>query len=830
MNLGVVGGGPGGLYLALLVKKRWPRWRVRVFERNQPGDTFGFGVVFSDETLGFLRDHDQASYEAIRRNFAYWDDVEIVFRGSAFRVAGNGFAGCSRASLLRLLEERCTELGVEIEHGVEIEPDPGVSPLAGCDLVVAADGINSRFRTAFAHDFGVEVDERRNPFCWLGSTREFDAFEYFFRRTAHGPIVAHCYQYEPGRSTWVIEATPEAWHGLGFDHLDDQKGEHIPVIEEIFGEELAGHRLIDNRSIWRRFPTIRCERWVRGNLCLLGDAKATAHYSIGSGTKLAMEDAIALFEALIEQQPHLDGDGAADRRAGVAAALARYQELREEEVGKTQHAADVSLRWFEAMERHWDLDPEQFAFGVMSRSKQITYENLQLRDERFTDAVDEWFRSQVRREGHAVASGTPPMFTPLRLRDLVIPNRVVVSPMAQYSARDGVPDDWHFQHLASRALGGAGLVVAEMTCPSPEARITPGCTGLWNDEQTEAWSRIAEFIHRESHGKLCMQLGHAGRKGSTQLGWEEMDQPLVEGNWPLVSASPLPYHEGVSQMPAELDRAGMREVTEQFVRAAERADAAGFDLLELHMAHGYLLASFISPLLNRRTDEYGGDIDGRMRFPLEVFAAVRAVWPAGKPMSVRISASDWAEGGLTEEDVASVGRLLAAAGCDLVDVSTGQTVPWQKPVYGRMYQTPFADLVRHEAEIATMAVGNITTADQVNTILLQGRADLVAIARHHLSNPSFTNQAAAWYAFRGHPWPKQYWPGRDQAFHLAARDREQWREDRRALKPSSHRPDERTEDAPEHGVERGAASATGAQDAATCSEGTLVAAGESSGS
>ncbi len=774
MKISVIGGGPGGLYFALLVKKEWPEYAVTVYERNRPDDTFGFGVVFSDETLGIFRDYDEPSYEAIRRNFAYWDDVEIVFKRRAFRAAGNGFAGCSRKSLLLLLQERCRELGVEMIFEYEFEPAQlADEPFSGSDLIVAADGINSKIRAAFEDDFRTTVDHRENMFCWLGSTREFDAFKYFFRETQRGPIVAHCYQYEPGGSTWVIELSEETWRGLGFDRLDDTKAEHIPPIEEIFADVLGEHRLLDNRSLWRKFPMIRNDSWVRDNIVLVGDAKATAHYSVGSGTKLAMEDAIGLLEAMREND-------------SVGALLGRYQESRQDEVGKIQHSADVSLQWFEAMDLHWNLAPEQFAFGVMSRSKQITYENLLLRDASFVETVQSWFLDEVRQQGFEVADGTPPMFTPFRLRDMVVVNRVVVSPMAQYSAVDGMPDDWHFQHLASRALGGAGLVWVEMTCPSPEARISPGCTGLWNEDQCAAWKRIVEFVHAQSAAKICLQLGHSGRKGSTQLGWEAMDHPLPEGNWPLLSASPIPYLEGISQTPAEMTPADMERVTAEFVRSARYAEQADFDMLELHMAHGYLLASFISPLTNRRSDDFGGSIENRMRFPLALFQAVRAAWPEAKPMSVRISAADWAEGGLEAEDLLALAQLLCDAGVDLIDVSTGQTVPWQKPVYGRMYQTPFADLVKHGSGVATVAVGNITTPDQVNTILLQGRADLVAIARAHLTNPYFAHHAAAWYGFEGHEWPKQYWAGRDQALRLAEREREEYARDKQALRPETH--------------------------------------------
>ncbi|MCL4264880.1 MAG: FAD-dependent monooxygenase [Anaerolineae bacterium] len=778
MKISIIGGGPGGLYTAVLLKKQWPQDDITVYERNRPDDTFGFGVVFSDETLGIFKEYDAPSYEAIRRNFAYWDDVEIHFKGQTFRCAGNGFAGCSRQSLLRLLQERCRALGVALCFQYEFEPEMlAQEPFASSDLIVAADGINSRIREAHKGHFGTAVELRQDYFCWLGSTRELDAFEYFFRETPHGPLVAHCYQYQPGMSTWVIEMPPRTYFGYRFDKRNAEAGEHIPILADIFAAELDGHALLNNRSLWRQFPTITNQTWVMGNVVLLGDAKATAHYSIGSGTKLAMEDAISLLECL--------------RQTGtVAEALRRYDTDRREEVGKTQHTADVSLRWFEALERHWPLDPPQFAFGVMSRAKSMTYEELLVRDEAFVRPVQRWFVNQVRRQGFDVAEGTPPMFTPFRLREMVVQNRVVVSPMAQYTAVDGIPNDWHFVHLGSRAIGGAGLLFVEMTCPAPDARITPGCTGLWNDEQCFQFKRIVDFVHAHSRAKICMQLGHAGRKGSAQVLWQEADKPLPnpEDNWPLVSASPLPYYPGESQTPRELSRTDMACIIADFVRSTRYAEEAGFDMLEIHMAHGYLLASFISPLTNQRADEYGGPIANRLRFPLELFAACRAVWPAHKPMSVRISASDWTPGGLTEEELTKLAWLFKEAGVDLMDVSSGQTVPEQQPVYGRMYQTPFADQIRHEVGIATMAVGAITTPDQVNTILLQGRADLVALARPHLSNPYFTLQAAAHYNYRPQHWPDQYRSGQRQAYREAEKARAEWLENRRLLKPPSHKP------------------------------------------
>ncbi|OFZ98937.1 MAG: salicylyl-CoA 5-hydroxylase, partial [Betaproteobacteria bacterium RIFCSPLOWO2_02_67_12] len=715
MKVSIIGGGAGGLYFALLAKKAWPDWDITVFERNRPDDTFGFGVVFSDQTLDTFKAYDVPSYEMIRRRFAYWGDVDVVYKGRVMRSGGNGFCGCSRVVLLQLLHERCRELGVKLGFQREVED---LSEFADSDLIVVADGINSKIRDKHKEHFQPSVDLRPNKFTWLGSTRPLDAFKYFFRETPEGIILAHCYQYEKGRSTWVIETDEATWKNFGFDRKNE--AEMLATLEGVFAEELAGHKLIANRSIWRNFPTIVNRTWVMRNAVLIGDAKATAHFSIGSGTKLAMEDAIALFEALRKS---------GGRRERLAEALTLYDTARREEVEKTQHAANVSLGWFEHMKRYWGMDPLQFAFGVMSRSKQITWENLELRDPGFVRDVQRWFALTVRGQGFEVDLDNPPvpMFTPFRLRGMQLENRVVVSPMDQYSAVDGMPTDWHLVHLGSRAIGGAGLVYVEMTCVSPEGRISPGCTGLWSEAQRDAFKRLVDFCHANSRAKLCMQIGHSGRKGSTQLGWERMDHPLERANWPLVAPSPIPYEEGISQVPREMTRQDMDEVLEQFVRATRYADEAGFDMLELHMAHGYLLASFISPLTNTRTDEYGGPIENRMRYPLEVFRACRAAWPPEKPMSVRISATDWAPGGLSGEDLMALARMLKKAGCDLIDCSTGQTVPHQKPVYGRMYQAPFSDWVRNEVGIATMTVGAVTTPDQVNTLLAAGKADLVAL-------------------------------------------------------------------------------------------------------
>jgi anthraniloyl-CoA monooxygenase len=637
--------------------------------------------------------------------------------------------------------------------------------------VVVADGINSRFRERYADHFQPEVDLRPNKFTWMGSTKPLDAFTFIFQETEWGPFIAHAYQYEANRSTWVFETDPETFERAGLNHKSE--AESAALMEKIFGWFLGGHRILTNRSIWRNFPMIRNKRWVMGNKVLLGDAKASAHFSIGSGTKLAMEDAIALFEAL-------------RRDPSVSGALSLYETGRREEVEKIQHAADVSLVWFEHVARFWDFDPVQFAFGVMTRAKAITYDNLRLRAPDFVSAVDRTFAAQVRQQGFDVSEENPsaPMFQPFRLREMTVANRVVVSPMDMYSAKDGVPGDFHLVHYGARAAGGAGLVFTEMTCVSPEARITLGCTGLWNDEQEAAWKRIVDFIHANSGAKFCLQLGHSGRKGATKLMWEGMDRPLEDGAWDICSASPIPYFPD-SQVPREATRADMDLIKAQFAEAARRGERAGFDMLELHCAHGYLMASFLSPLTNRRTDEYGGSLENRLRFPLEVFDAMREVWPAHKPMSVRISATDWADGGITGDDAVEIARAFAEHGVDLVDVSTGQTVREARPIYGRMFQTPFSDQVRNEAQVATMCVGNITAADQVNTILAAGRADLVALGRPHLVDPFFTMKAAAWYGAKDIHCPPQYLAGKDQIFRNSVRDRQDLEELKVKAKPKT---------------------------------------------
>jgi anthraniloyl-CoA monooxygenase len=768
MKTAIIGGGPAGLYFAILLKKLRPESDITIYERNRADETFGFGVVFSDATLDNFEKYDLPSYQRIIREFAYWDDIAIHFRGSEHRIGGNGFCGCSRRALLLILQDRAEELGVRLRYEVDVDDE---SLFADADLVVVADGINSRFRERYAAHFQPEVDLRPNKFTWMGSTKPLDAFTFIFQETEWGPFIAHAYQYEANRSTWVFETDPETFERAGLN--DKSEAESAALMERIFGWFLGGHRILTNRSIWRNFPMIRSKRWVMGNKVLLGDAKASAHFSIGSGTKLAMEDAIALFEAL-------------RRDPSVAGALSLYETGRREEVEKTQHAADVSLVWFEHVARFWDFDPVQFAFGVMTRAKAITYDNLRLRAPDFVAAVDKTFASQVRKQGFDVSVENPsaPMFQPFRLREMTVANRVVVSPMDMYSAKDGVPGDFHLVHYGARATGGAGLVFTEMTCVSPEARITLGCTGLWNDEQEVAWKRIVDFIHANSGAKFCLQLGHSGRKGATKLMWEGMDRPLEEGAWDICSASAIPYFPD-SQVPREATRADMDLIRAQFVDAAKRGERAGFDMLELHCAHGYLMASFLSPLTNRRTDEYGGSLENRLRFPLEVFDAMREVWPAHKPMSVRISATDWTEGGVTGDDAVEIARAFAEHGVDLVDVSTGQTVREARPIYGRMFQTPFSDQVRNEAQVATMCVGNITAADQVNTILAAGRADLVALGRPHLVDPFFTMKAAAWYGAKDIHCPPQYLAGKEQVFRNSVRDRQDLEELKVKAKPKT---------------------------------------------
>ena len=777
MKIVIIGGGAAGLYFAILMKKAWPGYDISVYERNRHDDTFGFGVVFSDETLDHFHTYDPETYHAITGAFAYWDEIDFVLHGETVRSSGHGFCGCGRMELLLILQDRCRALGVDLQFQTEIA---ALDRFRDADLIVGADGLNSGVRAAYADHFRPSYDWRRNQFVWLGCTKPYDAFTFDFTTNEHGIWVLGAYQYNDRLSTWVIEAPADTWARARAETEHLSEPELIAYMERLWADRLDGHRLVANKSVWRTFPIIRNERWWFRNIVLLGDALHTAHYSIGSGTKLAMEDAIALYEAFRSTDT-------------VPAALETFEASRREEVEKTQHTADVSVVWTENPERYWQMAPIQAAFSMLTRAKAVTYENLRIRDAAFIDRVDRWFTAKVRREtGLEQAddpSPRPPMFAPFRARGMTVQNRVVVSPMDMYSSKDGTPGDFHFAHFASLAFGGAGLIYSEMACVSRDGRITPGCAGLYKPDHVGAWQRIIDFVHDQSDAKLCMQIGHAGRKGSTRVAWDGMDQPLAEGNWPLVAPSPLPFYP-VNQTPREMTPADMKRVTHDFVAAAKMADEAGADMVELHMAHGYLLSSFITPVSNQRADAYGGSLENRMRYPLEMFDAVRAAWPDGKPISVRISATDWVgDDGIAGADAVEIAKLFKAHGCDLIDVSAGQTTPDAEPVYGRMFQTWFSEQVRNEAGIATIAVGNITTWDQVNTILAAGRADLVALARPHLTNPHFTLQASAYYGVEAQRWPVQYESAKEQAFRLGARERAEAEQLRQAAKPSSHRRD-----------------------------------------
>lgn len=780
MKISVIGGGPGGLYFALLTKKAKPEWDIEVFEQNKPDDTFGFGVVFSDDTLDEFLSRDPESYDQIRDEFAYWDDIIIRYKGEEVRCGGNGFAGCSRLNLLKVLQNRCEMLGVKLIFGKRIDVENLETEFATSDMILASDGIGSAIREQYSEFFKPTITQKSNRFTWMGSTRKVEDFTYFFKDSKHGPICAHTYQYEEGMSTWVFEMSDECWQKWQFEEFNEQGS--ADRLQEIFAEELEGHKLIINRSMWRQFPRIYCNQWHHKNIAILGDAKASAHFSIGSGTKLAMECAISLSDAMVEHGEN-----------SIESAFDAYVDERETPVQILQHNADVSLAWFEHMDRSWDMDLMQFAAVVMCRSKSVTYDNLILRDPGFAEKLDDaWYERYFQESGYDYRETRPtPMFTKYKLGPLELRNRVVMSPMAQYSAdEDGNLTDWHLVHYGGAARGGMALMYVEMTCPSPEARITRGCPGIWTDKQENDWKRIVDFVHENTETKICMQLGHAGRKGSTQLGWEEMDYPIRENdqNWPIISASDIPYFDGISQTPKEMDRSDMDKVVYDFKQATIRADRAGFDMIEMHAAHGYLLASFLSPLTNIREDEYGGSIENRMRFPLEVFKAMREVWPTSKAMSVRISATDWIEGGITEEDTFEIANMFIDAGVDLIDVSAGQTVPDQKPVYGRMFQLGFAEAIRNVPRVATMAVGNITEPAQVNTILHTRRADLVAIGRPHLWNPFFMREAAAWYGVEldENDWEKQYLSGKQQAYSLKEKARLQQLEWQQKSKPSRH--------------------------------------------
>jgi anthraniloyl-CoA monooxygenase len=748
MRIVCVGGGPAGLYFAIQMMRRDSSHRVTVVERNRPYDTFGWGVVFSDETLRNLEGADPPSRQEILDSFAHWDDIDIHYRGRVITSGGHGFAGIERKHLLNILQRRAEQLGVELVFQREVEH---VTEFPDADLVVASDGINSKIRARHAAHFKPRVNVRKNKFIWLGTHRVFEAFTFIFVETEWGWFQAHAYRFNRDTSTFIVETTEPAWRAAGLDQLDGAST--VAFCERLFAPWLDGHRLLANtnhpRGVqWTSFPRVANETWVMGNVVLMGDAAHSAHFSIGSGTKLALEDAIALARAF-------DGHGA----------LAAYESERKVEVLRIQSAARNSTEWFENVARYARLEPEQFAYSLLTRSQRISHANLRLRDRPWLEGVERWL---AERAGFPTNRPVPPMFLPFRLREMRLANRVVVSPMATYSARDGVPNDFHMVHIGARALGGAGLVFTEMVCVTPQGRITPGCAGLWSEAQMREWARIVAFVHGQSEAKICLQLGHSGPKGSTQLGWEEMDAPLAEGNWELIAPSPIAWSPR-NQIPRPMTRDDMDAVREAFVLATRLGERAGFDMVELHAAHGYLLSAFISPLTNQREDEYGGALENRLRFPLEVFSAMRAAWPARKPMSVRISATDWVDGGITGADAVEIARAFQRAGVDLIDVSAGQTSIRAQPVYGRMFQTPFSDQVRNETGIATMAVGNITEPDHLNAIIAAGRADLCALARPHLADPHFALRAAAGLGYAEQWWPKQYLAGKAQIERLAQR-------------------------------------------------------------
>ena len=770
MRIVCIGGGPAGLYFGLLMKLRNPAHHVSVIERNRPYDTFGWGVVFSDQTLDNLRAADPPSADMILDAFNHWDDIDIHFRGRTIRSSGHGFCGIGRKRLLNILQARCEALGVELVFETNVTDDDRYD----ADLIIACDGANSAIRQKYASTYQPDIDLRNCRFVWLGTKKRFDAFTFAFEETEWGWFQAHAYRFDEDTSTFIVEAPERVWRAAGLDEMSKEQG--IAFCERLFAKYLDGNPLISNAthlrgsSQWIRFPRVINHEWVHFKqrpgggstpVVLMGDAAHTAHFSIGSGTKLALEDAIELANS-IDAHPH-----------DLAAALDRYKRIRSVDVLRLQNAARNSTEWFEHVSRYAAFQPEQFAYSLLTRSQRISHENLRTRDAHYVASFENWLAGRAGAQQPRTARSIPPMFTPFTVRDVQLKNRIVVSPMAQYSAVDGTVGDYHLAHLGARAMGGAALVMTEMTCVSADGRITPGCPGMYTSEHRQAWQRIVEFVHASSDAKIGMQLGHAGAKASTRVSWEGIDQPLDEGNWPLVSASPQQYLAGISQWSREATIGDLREIENQFVQATKMADEAGFDWLELHCAHGYFLSSFISPLTNRRTDEYGGPLENRLRYPLEVFTAIRRVWPQNKPISVRISAHDWVEGGTTPDDAVRIAQAFKAAGADMIDVSSGQVSKLEKPVYGRMYQTPFSDRIRNEAGIATIAVGAISEADHANSIIAAGRADLCAVARPHLANPAWTLTEAAKIGYFDIGWPKQYTAAKAQLERNAERERAQ---------------------------------------------------------
>ncbi|NHM06847.1 bifunctional salicylyl-CoA 5-hydroxylase/oxidoreductase [Flavobacterium sp. CYK-4] len=766
MKISVIGGGPGGLYFSILLKKAHPECQIDIYERNQPDDSFGFGVVFSDETLSEFLSRDPKSYELIRSKFAYWDDLDIVRDGETVRISGNGFCGCSRKTLLQLLQQRCQEEGVNLHFQQNVSD---LSQFKDSTYIIASDGINSAIRDEHQKQFGTQITFKKNKFVWLGSTKPLDAFTYFFKTTDFGTFIAHTYQYEKGMSTWIFECTEETWNNAGFETTNEQ--DTIQKLSAIFAEELDGHPLISNKSHWRQFPHVVNDNWHHENIVLLGDAKATAHYSIGSGTKLAMECAIALADSVIEHQ------------TDTKKAFDKYEQLRRNRVEMIQHAATVSLEWFEQIERHMHHDFMQFAFGVMTRSKKVTYENLALRDATFAEKVLTEFNCSI---GNFKVK-TPAAFTEFTLRDMQLKNRIVMSPMGQYAAENGLVSNWHLVHYGARATGGVGLILTEMTAVSKTGRITLGCAGIWSEEQMLKWKKIVNYVHKYSKSKIGIQLGHSGRKGSVNVPSKGNNIPLAKHGWDLISASAIPFNDAMPT-PREMTVSDMDNIVSEFVNATIFAEEAGFDMIELQAHHGFLLASFLSPLTNKRKDKFGGKIENRVKFPLQVFQAMREVFPENKPMSVRVSASDWTENGITEDEVIFICEAFKNAGADIINVSTGNTVEHQKPQVGRMWQTPFSDMVRNTVHIPTITTGYIQDIDQINTILLNGRADLVALGRPLLLDPNFVRHAQAYENFEPTDIPNQYKAGISHLYPLEQSIRKNTEAMKKALKPESHQP------------------------------------------
>jgi anthraniloyl-CoA monooxygenase len=776
MKILCIGGGPSGLYFGLLMKLRNPAHEVTVVERNKPYDTFGWGVVFSDATMENLREADPVSADRIYAAFNHWDDIDVHFKGRTITSSGHGFIGIGRKKLLNILQARCEEIGVRLVFETDVEDDQALMEQYEADLVIASDGVNSRIRTRYADTFQPDIDVRKCRYVWLGTRKLFDAFTFAFAETEHGWFQAHAYRFDGETSTFIVETPEEVWRAAGIEDMSQEEG--IAFCERLFAPWLDGQPLISNArhlrgsASWIRFPRVICKTWVHWNeiasaagtrrvpVVLMGDAAHTAHFSIGSGTKLALEDAIELTRRLEHfnrpsKEAALDG-------AKLEEALRQYDAIRSVEVLKIQNAARNSTEWFENVSRYAALDPEQFAYSLLTRSQRISHENLRVRDKTYVESLEDWLTAGAGMSSRPTAQSVPPMLTPYAVRGVTLANRVVVPPMLTYACEDGMPGDFHMVHLGARAIGGAGLVMMEMTAVSPSARVTPACPGLWNDAQAQALRSIVGFVHENSQARIGVQLGHAGPRGSTRREWEGFNQPLENDNWPLLGASALPYIEGVSHVPAAMTTEDMERVIADFTSAARRADAAGFDWLELQCGQGYLLSSFISPLTNRRADEFGGSLQNRVRFPLQVFEAIRKHWPQHKPISVRISATDWIDGGTTPDDAVDIARYFKEAGADLIVCSSGEVSPQEKPVYGRMYQTPFADRIRNEAGIATMAVGSIFEADHVNSIIASGRADLCAIGRPHLATPSWTLQETARLGYRAIEWPLPYQLGKQQ--------------------------------------------------------------------